>query len=245
MSTQSCILVADSSPLYRRGMMMMLEKAGISAEVIEVESFTELKMLCGLVDNVRLLVLDAGLEGLSELKNISSIRSLLDAPCLLTVDLAADNFVRSAFLAGVHGVVRKSVDLDVMQQALLAVTSGGYWHPARETRQWVLDDDRSELMDAIPRLSRQELAVLELLKDGAMNKNIAQAMEISENTVKSHISRIFRKLKVENRTRLVLAIQSLQPEVNELKTLWLGGQNTGGCSAVSAEQNQLKFGGGL
>ena len=96
-----------------------------------------------------------------------------------------------------------------MGQALTALLDGGYWHPARETRRWMMDSAEEDICAAIAQLSPQERVVLEQLRHGAMNKSIALSMRISENTVKSHISRIYKKLGVENRTKLVLAMQSL------------------------------------
>ncbi|OMH30787.1 response regulator transcription factor [Motiliproteus sp. MSK22-1] len=216
------VVLADSSPLYRRGIAMVLERFSEKVELVEADSYEALMVAVaqqtaiGLtdkqtVDSVSLLVIDDLLGGLSSLKQVGEVIARSGSPVLMTVSLATDKFVRDAFKAGCQGVVRKSVSADVMERALRVLLEGGSWHPARETQQWLLDEEsRAGLIEAIPQLSRQERVVLELVRQGAMNKTIASSMQISENTVKSHVSRIFRKLRVENRTKLVLAVQSMQ-----------------------------------
>ena len=238
------IIIADSSPLYRRGIAMILESFPEEIDLVEVDSYEALvaastcqalvsltgriadltnktvsptDKIPGLahkqVDNpVDLIVMDDQLPGLSSLKQVSKLIDKPGLQVLITVNLATDQFVRDVFKAGCQGAVRKSVSIDVMGQALRVLLEGGNWHPARENKQWLPDEGLAQLMEAIPQLSQQEKVVLEWVRQGAMNKTIASSMQISENTVKSHVSRIFRKLRVENRTKLVLAVQSTQFE---------------------------------
>lgn len=67
-------------------------------------------------------------------------------------------------------------------------------------------------------LTRREIQIAELLSEGKLNKEIASVLSISENTVKNHITSLFRKLNVRNRTQAAIAYKSgKSPGIFKLK----------------------------
>lgn len=69
--------------------------------------------------------------------------------------------------------------------------------------------DETELAERIQSLTPQQFRVLMMVAEGLLNKQIAYELDVSEATIKAHVTAIFRKLGVQNRTQAVLAIKAL------------------------------------
>lgn len=67
-------------------------------------------------------------------------------------------------------------------------------------------------MDKIASLTPQQYKVLNMLNDGLLNKQIAYELDVSEATIKAHMTAIFRKLGVKNRTQAVILLQQTDPD---------------------------------
>lgn len=70
-------------------------------------------------------------------------------------------------------------------------------------------DETDELVEKIATLTPQQLKVLKMLADGLLNKQIAYELDVSEATIKAHMTAIFRKLSVTNRTQAVILLQNI------------------------------------
>jgi DNA-binding NarL/FixJ family response regulator len=113
-------------------------------------------------------------------------------------------YVNAAIRAGAGGYVLKSVGRAELLSAIRSVHRGGHFLHAEVTRPLL----RRAALEARLRpggggLTARDLQVLELLSDGKSNKEIAQALGISDETVKSHLKRLFEKLGVSDRTEAV------------------------------------------
>lgn len=97
---------------------------------------------------------------------------------------------------GVCGIVDADIEEQALRQAVRAVSEG------RTVLHAGLRSDPS--MRRPPSLTRRELQVLQLLGDGRSNRDIADALVISENTVKNHVRRLYEKLQVRSRTEAVV-----------------------------------------
>jgi DNA-binding NarL/FixJ family response regulator len=91
----------------------------------------------------------------------------------------------------------------VMEGAVYVPGSFGSSPPADER------SDRTELMARLARLTPQQLRVLQMLKQGLLNKQIAYELQVGETTVKAHVSEILRKLNVYSRTQAVIEVSKL------------------------------------
>ena len=76
--------------------------------------------------------------------------------------------------------------------------------PANEESQ-----DRAELVKRLATLTPQQLRVLQMLRQGLLNKQIAYELQVGETTVKAHVSEILRKLSVYSRTQAVIEVSKL------------------------------------
>ncbi|EDP60449.1 putative transcriptional regulator, LuxR family protein [Vibrio sp. AND4] len=106
----------------------------------------------------------------------------------------------------VKGIFGPSDSMDKLCQGLTAIVSGDNWLPRRLLDQLLTYYKGKELQSMIEpatevELTRREIQVLKMLKEGGSNIEIADSLFISEHTIKSHLYNIFRKIEVKNRTQ--------------------------------------------
>ncbi|HYG99461.1 MAG TPA: LuxR C-terminal-related transcriptional regulator [Terriglobales bacterium] len=117
--------------------------------------------------------------------------------------------VIEAFRAGVRGIFSRTTSVTYLRRCILAVHAGQIWASNKDFSYAVeaLGDPRSfRLVDArgIELLSRREEDVVRCVSEGLTNREIADRLDISENTVKNYLFRIFDKLGVSSRVELIL-----------------------------------------
>jgi DNA-binding NarL/FixJ family response regulator len=206
------VLVVDDHGLFRRGLRGLLEEQGIEVAG-EAASGEEAIRLADEV-HADVAVVDLHMPGLS---GAETIRILLDkAPSLrvlvLTVS-AAEEDVIEALVAGASGYLLKDASLDEILRGIRAATEGDSLISQRVAASLVARVQKGEAgprrADELVRmLSERELEVLHLLVAGHDNREIAEALFISQGTVKSHVASILSKLGVDNRVAAaVLAVR--------------------------------------
>jgi DNA-binding NarL/FixJ family response regulator len=125
----------------------------------------------------------------------------------------------SLFKTGVHGFCAIDIQPDLLVKAVHAVCNGEIWVPrqliaqligeiASENSKGIANPD-STGAKSVKRLTPRELQVAQMVHLGGNNKMIARELDISERTVKAHLSAIFRKLKIENRLHLALYFNNI------------------------------------
>lgn len=203
------IIIADSSPLYALGVELVMGKSGITVVSQIVESFDGLQRAVERVQGAMMIIVDARLPGLVELEALARFKQHNNARLLMLTDDTDVALMRRARMSGVDGVVAKTAPLDELGEALREILAGGTWRFNEKVSldQW--GAQKTRLGYALCRLSNQENKVLSLVKCGLRNKQIADKMSLTEHTVKTHMSSILRKLEVENRTQLVVALQQI------------------------------------
>jgi DNA-binding NarL/FixJ family response regulator len=112
--------------------------------------------------------------------------------------------IRRSMALGAAGFVPKSSAPARIREAIEAILAGGTWTPPGldASGGWAGDDALAEKLRS---LTPQQLRVLMMMAEGLLNKQIAHELGVSEATVKAHVSAVLQKLRVENRTKAVLA----------------------------------------
>lgn len=195
------IIIADDHPLFRTALSHAVGKVWPDAVVIEAGSAGAARQ--ALAESADALLLDLHMEDSHGLTVLMDLRQ--DFPALPIVIVSASEEPRvyaAASQLGAAAFIPKSASLDEMREALAAVREGDNWFPESDAGA---DDDLARMASLTPAQRR----ILGQMRAGLLNKQIAYELDISEATVKAHITAIFRKLGVVSRTQAVLLATKL------------------------------------
>ena len=154
-----------------------------------------------------LLLLDVNLpdgSGLDVLKRLSKARSRPEV-ILLTAGMDEVQLLAAAGL-GPEGMVLKTSDPSLLIECMDAVVAGGRWIDTEITLRTRQAEERAA---SAPPLTRRERELIELVRQGLRNRDIAAELGVTEGTVKVYLHSIFDKFRVENRTELALRAAEL------------------------------------
>jgi DNA-binding NarL/FixJ family response regulator len=113
----------------------------------------------------------------------------------------------------IDGVLATNSDLSHFKKAVQAISEGQVWIDNRKVKALIHYAESARSPGADASFSKKEREIVILISQGLMNREIADRLCISEQTVKTHISRIFRKMNVSRRSQLVpLALKLMMPE---------------------------------
>ena len=202
------IVIADDHPLFRAALATALIQAAPQATIEETSSLAGARaaLSTGPVD---LLLLDLKLSDSEGFAGLAGIRAdFPTAPVAIVSASDDDGTVRRALAFGAAGFIPKSATLSAMVEALEAILAGDVWAPALH------DGASAESMEArIASLTPSQLKILIGLQQGRLNKQIAFDLGVTEATIKAHLTGVFKKLGVQNRTQAVIAAQALTTQV--------------------------------
>ena len=208
------VLIADDHPLFRGALVQALQQCLDSVEVLQARDLPETNQLLRQHEAIDLLLLDLNMPGSQGLAGLASVRCHFPAVAVVVVSANEDPAViRRALDHGAAGFIPKSAGLEELTEALEAVLDCREWIPARLTEAVAAVDSADHDLDLAARmasLTPQQFRVLEMVADGRLNKQIAWDLDIQERTVKAHMSEIFQKLSVRNRTQAGVAFRQLQ-----------------------------------
>ncbi|MDQ1402494.1 MAG: two-component system, NarL family, response regulator DevR, partial [Actinomycetota bacterium] len=193
------ILLVDDHEMVREGLKSILARDDDLQVVGEAASADD---LLELVERTApdVVLLDAQLPGVA---GPQACRRLLgrypDMRVLFVSSYSDEELLRECVASGAHGYVVKDIARFELKQAIRAVSRGaGAVSPVIAGR--MLDELRAgPVHPASPDLSASQRRILELISQGYRNREIATQLHLSENTIKSHVQEIFRKLDVRNR----------------------------------------------
>lgn len=204
------IMITDDHSMIREGLKNLLELEGDIEVVAEAENGIE--CLDKLDDvNPDVLLLDINMpkmNGLEVLQNLKDRKSKVKV-LVLTVHNETEYLMKAVDI-GINGYVLKDSESSELKKAIFAIAEGeNYIQPSLipALNNKMIEKNEDELK--IDSLTKREVQVLKELAVGKFNRDIAKEMEISERTVKNHISSIFKKLDVTDRTQAaVFAIKN-------------------------------------
>jgi DNA-binding NarL/FixJ family response regulator len=204
------VLIADDQALVRGGVRMIVEAQPdmeVSGEAEHgadaVELVHRLQPDVALLD-IRMPVLD-GIEATRRLLGDPSVRTAV----LVLTTFDEDEIVYEALRAGASGFLLKSAPPERLVAAIRTVAAGDALLAPEITRRLIEEYVRrprasGEHGRRLDELTEREREVLELIARGRSNGDIAEALVLSEGTVKTHVNRIFRKLGLRDRAQAVV-----------------------------------------
>lgn len=203
MSKPINIIIADDHSMVREGIKQILELDG---DIVVNGEAGDGKQCIELLDKVStdVLLLDINMPNMNGLKVLQHLREKKKniKVLILTIHNEVEYLVRAVEI-GVDGYVLKDSDSSVLKKAIFCLHRGETFIQPELTP---LLKERMEEKNALSSsfdddLTRREIEVLKLLAEGLFNKEIAYTLDISEKTVKNHVSNIFKKINVSDRTQ--------------------------------------------
>lgn len=206
----SRLLLADDHPLIREGLALAARVAMPELTIDSVGSIAEAEAMIARHRGYRLALLDLMLPDARGFSGFLRIQHALgEVPIVIVSARQQPELIEAARALGAAGYLSKAQPLDETLASLRTILSGKTVFPPVNVR---MQADVGDARERISDLSGAQLRVLMALADGRLNKQIAGDLGVTEATIKAHLTAIFRKLGVNNRTQAILAIQPLLAE---------------------------------
>ncbi|SHE91842.1 response regulator transcription factor [Thermomonas hydrothermalis] len=208
-----CLLIADDHPLFRAALRQTARDALSGVDVLEAGTLEQALSLLEQHPQIDLVLLDLHMPDNHGLAGLAAIRAQFPGVAVVVVSANDDpRVVRRALDHGAAGYLPKSAGLDELRAAILAVLACETWLPpalrASVARAQSTPAD-TELAARLASLSPQQFRVLTLVAEGLLNKQIADRLGVQERTVKAHLTAIFERLGVRNRTQASGVLRAL------------------------------------
>lgn len=205
------IIIADDHMMIQEGLKQLLELDGTMKVIAEANDGEECLNLLNKKIHPDILLLDINMpkkNGIEVLEYIKQNKIPVKV-LILTVHNEVEYLLKAVDI-GIDGYLLKDSSYDELKEAIDVIISGNtYIQPSllpalnESMEDYALDKEKIEW------LTKRELDVLRLISKGCSNKKISDELTISERTVKNHISHIFRKIDVQDRTQAaVFAIRN-------------------------------------
>ena len=200
------ILIVDDHTLFRAALALLLKQFDPTTVTISVGSAEEALGAISHYSDLDLILLDLKLPGMDGLSVLPQLREKSPKVPVAILSASEDHeTAHTALAAGAAGFIQKSASCQELQSALRLVLDGEvYLSPTLlALPEFAINTVRS--VDTIKEsgLTRRQLEVLELMSLGLPNKLIARRLELTEGTVKLHVSAVLRALETRNRTEAV------------------------------------------
>ncbi len=205
-------LIVDDHPLFREALRLAIESAYPNAQIHEASSIRAAKdAMTG--QSFDLVLLDLSMPGTRGFDGLLEIRTQSPKqPIVIVSGLEDPRIIHEAMTYGAAGFISKSVRKPELAEAIRDVMNGlvylprGYEPPRAES---VGEKKATDLATRLGTLTPQQLRVLQMLRQGMLNKQIAFELDVGETTVKAHVSEILRKLNVASRTQAVIEVSRI------------------------------------
>jgi DNA-binding NarL/FixJ family response regulator len=200
------VVIADDQPLMRAGFKAVLEAAGDISVVAEAGTGAEA------IEAVKRTAPDVVLMDIRmpEMDGLEATRRLPRQRILILTTFGLDDYIVEALRAGASGFLLKDAPTAQVVEAVRAVAAGDAVLSPAVTRQLLDQVGRrlpapvTQSPDALAHLTEREREVLRMLAAGLSNAEIAEALVVSEATVKTHVSNLLGKLGLRDRVQAVI-----------------------------------------
>ncbi|MGC8536293.1 MAG: response regulator [Rhizomicrobium sp.] len=193
------ILTVEDHPLFRTALTLAIAGACPDCDVIETGSLGEARKALAQYGRPLLILLDINLPDSKGFAGLIELRATQDGvPITIVSAEETAERITMALRLGAAGFVPKSAPLETIVEAITHLIAGMTWSPVAPSA--ICDED----LERFASLTLAQQRVLIGLQKGLLNKQIAHDVGITEATVKAHMTAIFRKLGVHNRTQALL-----------------------------------------
>lgn len=206
------IVLLDRHQLFREGVKRVLDAEPSFSTIVSSDDYSILEAALE-VHDVDVILIAVKMF----INHQTPIQDIIASVHVKVIVLGAENektYVIEAIKSGVHGYLLKEMDIYSFIDAIKIVKTGtAYIHPGatddlvRGFRKLIMNEEEqseSNVQRPYHLYTKRECQVLQLLTDGLSNREIATSLNISEKTVKNHVSSLFKKMEVHDRTQAVV-----------------------------------------
>lgn len=222
------VLVVDDHALIRQAMQGVLKKLRRDVVLLEAKNGTEAMQTVAANPDIDLILLDLSLPDRDGFSVFDELREHYPTIAIVVLSAVQDpTSVRKALEHGARGYIPKSAQGEVILNALRLINSGGIYvppeiivrdEPEHSLSTTPVDLHRAESPPTKIGLSNRQLEVLALMMQGKNNKTICRALNLSEATIKTHVTAVLRALNATSRTEAVVRANKLGmhfPEISK------------------------------
>ena len=208
--SEPTLLVADDHPLFRAALIHVLHERFAQFSTLEAASAQTLGTALAEHPEIELVLLDLAMPGARGFSSLLHVRG--EYPQVPVVVISSNDHprvIRRAQQFGASGFISKSAPAEDIVRAMEAVLDGDTVFPAMAADRSEADAD---LAARLAQLTPHQFKTLLYLADGLLNKQIAQAMGVTEHTVKVHVTAILKKLGCQSRTQVAVLVRNLEAD---------------------------------
>lgn len=207
----STFLIADDHPLFREALQAALNPFFDDMKIIESDSLPSTLKAIKNHPEIDLILLDLNMPGSDNYYGLTSvIDKAANTPVIVVSASDNEESVNIAMHYAARGYIPKTFNSRKMAHVIMTVLDGGIFIPEKYIDKiGVNAPDLMTSIEYVKGLTPKQLRVLRCLKEGKMNKQIAEELFVTEATVKAHISSIFKKFNVSSRTQVVLLVDKI------------------------------------
>lgn len=202
-------LVVDDHPLFLEALKHVIHGAYPAASTVEAASLDAAREALKDEGHFDVVLLDLSMPGTSGLDGVLELRARYPKlPIVIVSALADPRIIHEVMSLGAAGFISKSTRGADLAHAIRNVLAGSVVLPIgyRPPQESGTGNSPSDLNSRLTLLTPQQVRVLQMLRHGMLNKQIAHELGVGETTVKAHVSEILRKLKVSSRTQAVIEV---------------------------------------
>lgn len=191
--------IIDDHQLFLDGISLLVANIDPDIDVVTHGAATSVIDALGAGSAYDLIICDLIMRELNGLAFLGTLKTLASPPPVIIMSgISSNPPIQQVRSLGAKAFIHKSADPDMLKHVIQTVRDGGTWFPGSPIVSDLPADN-----DIWSTLTKRHKEILTLLVDGASNRDIAETLCISENTVKSHLKQMFSNFGVTKRTVLV------------------------------------------
>lgn len=206
------VVIVDDHPLFRDALKQALAAAFPRMKIDEAGSLDQVNAILEKDSDYDLVCLDLKMPGVQGFAGLVYLRAQYPAVPIVVVSGSEEpQIIRRALDLGASGFIPKSTAAEAMRKAFELILSGEIYAPVLGAPS-AQDKETDDLARRLATLTPQQVRVLMMLREGLLNKQIAYKLDVSEATIKAHVSAVLQKLDVDSRTQAVIAASKIDGE---------------------------------
>lgn len=196
-------LVADDHTIIRQGMQIAIEDSIENSEIYTAASIAQIHEQLQ-KNSIDIAILDAQLQDGNSISIIPEIKTKFPhIKILVFTSFDEENYALKYLEAGADGFLSKLSDESEIKNAITQIVENGKYIPPFTQKILELSSEKTDFLNPLNRLSEREMQIAELYAKGLGNLEIANILEIKQNTVSTYKKRIFDKLQIESLVELI------------------------------------------